>query len=133
MAQGTSDFDPGDARLRLVIAGLTLSGQISLALTARNLGVSSRTLQRRLHERGISFWTIVDECRFRISGALLRETDLSVQEIAARVGYSTPGSFARAFARWAGLPPRAFRQTSAEEEGGQNIGAIWADLTRHEP
>ena len=133
MAQGTSDFDPGDARLRLVIAGLTLSGQISLALTARNLGVSSRTLQRRLHERGISFWTIVDECRFRIAGALLRETDLSVQEIAARVGYSTPGSFARAFARWAGLPPRAFRQTSAEEEGGQNIGAIWADLTRHEP
>jgi AraC-like DNA-binding protein len=114
----------------LVIAGLTLSGPISLALTARNLGISSRTLQRRLHERGISFWTLVDECRFQIAGALLRETDLSVQEIAARVGYRTPGSFARAFSRWAGLPPRAFRRGSASQEGVRNIGAIWADLTR---
>jgi AraC-like DNA-binding protein len=114
----------------LVIAGLTLSGPISLALTAQNLGISSRTLQRRLHERGISFWTMVDECRFRIAGALLRDTDLSVQEIAARVGYSTPGSFARAFSRWAGQPPRAFRQASEGQEGGQNIGAIWAELIR---
>lgn len=130
MTRGTRDFDPGDARLRLVIAGLTLSGPISLALTAHNLGISSRTLQRRLHERGISFWRMVDECRFRIAAALLRETDLSVQEIAARVGYSTPGSFARAFSRWAGQPPRAFRRATASEKGVRNIGAIWAELTR---
>lgn len=128
VARDTRDGDSGDARLRLIIAELTLSGSISLALTARNLGISSRTLQRRLHERGMSFWTMVDECRFRIAGALLRETDLSVQEIAARVGYSTAGAFARAFSRWAGQPPRTFRQAFGGQQGGQNIGAIWAEL-----
>lgn len=92
-----------------MIAGLALSGPVSLETAATRLGTSPRTLQRRLTERGLSFRALVEQGRFGIAGALLRETDLKVQEIAARLGYSSPGGFSRAFTRWAGCSPSVFR------------------------
>lgn len=61
------------------------------------LETSPRTLQRRLHRGGLKFWDLVEQSRFEIAGALLRETDLNAQEIAARPGCGTPSTFARAF------------------------------------
>ncbi|OSP53952.1 helix-turn-helix transcriptional regulator [Pseudoruegeria sp. SK021] len=90
-----------------------MSGSVSLDLVAAELGTSPRTLQRRLAEQGLRFWKIVDDTRLSIAGALLRETELSVQQISDRVGYSTPGGFARAFGRWAGMSPTTFRNVSA--------------------
>ena len=92
-----------------MIAGLTLEGTISLESAARLLETTPRTLQRRLSRRGLCFRALVEQSRFEIAGALLRETDLKVQEIAARIGYSAPGGFARAFTRWAGCSPIAYR------------------------
>lgn len=97
-------------RIRSVLAGLTLSGTVSLDLAAHHLNTSPRTLQRRLSTQGVQFRDLVVETRLGIAGALLRETDLSIQEIAGRLGYSTPGGFARAFGRWAGQTPSAFRK-----------------------
>lgn len=114
MPSRTRNHGPDLAKLRAVIARLTLSGSVSLELAASQLGTSPRTLQRRLRERDIQFGKIVEETRLGIAGALLRETDLSVQEIAIRVGYSTPGGFARAFRSWAGLAPRAYRSISLQ-------------------
>jgi AraC-like DNA-binding protein len=107
----TDDQDPGadPARVRALMAELALSGPLSIERVARHLGTSPRTLQRHLSGRSLTFRTIVDETRLEIARVLLCKTDLRVQEIAARTGYRTPGSFARAFGRWTGRSPRAYR------------------------
>jgi AraC-like DNA-binding protein len=131
MTRHMKDRDPGQAKVRSVIAGLALAGTISLEAAAKGLGTSPRTLQRRLNERGANFWALVEQSRFEIAGALLRETDLKVQEIAARIGYGTPSAFARAFGRWAGRSPSAYRNTPERraqdatewrEKGGSDPG-----------
>jgi AraC-like DNA-binding protein len=127
MTQRTKGSEPGLAGLQSVITGLALAGAISLESAARQLETSPRTLQRRLNRQGISFWTLVEQSRFQIAGALLRETDLKIQEIAARLGYSTPGAFTRAFTRWAGQPPRAYRSALSAPKRAQRNGAKWAE------
>jgi len=119
---------PEPAEVRSTIARLALAGTISLEAAARDLRTSPRTLQRRLNEYGMSFWAMVEQGRFEIAGALLRETDLRIQEIAAGVGYSTPGSFSRAFTRWAGRSPRAYRCALA---GQDRETREWREMGRH--
>lgn len=103
-----SRADP--TRVRALAAELALTGPLTVGRIAERLGTSSRTLQRHLAQQGVSLRTVVEESRLEIARVLLCKTDLSVQEIAARTGYSTPSGFARAFARWAGFAPRAYRR-----------------------
>ena len=77
--------------------------------TAQQLGMSGRTLQRRLSKQGYSFQTLVDESRRQLSERLLQETDYSLAEIAFMTGYSEQSAFTRAFKRWAGQTPRSYR------------------------
>lgn len=128
MTHLTKDSKKWHSRVNSVIAGLALAGTVSLEAAARQLGTSPRTLQRRLTESGISFWALVEQSRFDIAGALLRDTDLKVQEIATRLGYSSPGGFSRAFARWAGCSPSTFRSGPAELRNDPQNGAKWADV-----
>ncbi len=64
----------------------------------------------------MSFRLLVEQSRFEIAGALLRETDLRVQEIATRFGYGTPSAFTRAFTRWAGRSPTEYRKARADRD-----------------
>lgn len=128
MIHRTTSREPGLARVRNVVASLVVSGPVSLELTAKTLGTSPRTLQRRLCGRGINFWTIVEQSRFEIATALLRGTHLSVQEIGSCVGYGTPGAFSRAFVKWAGVAPRAYRLAARQE---RQAGADdWREMGR---
>ena len=129
MTLRTKASKQGLSKFKSVIAGLALAGTVSLEAVAEHLGTSPRTLQRRLNQCGICFWTLVEQSRFEIAAALLRDTDLQIQEIATRLGYSTPGGFSRAFARWAGCSPSAFRTTCAASDHGKQIGAKWAEVT----
>lgn len=106
------------ARVRALARDLVLTGPVTVEDIAIRLGTSTRTLQRQLARRGISLRGLVLESRMDVARVLLRKTELDVQEIAHRVGYSTPSSFARAFARWAGSSPRSYRK--AEERNGNN-------------
>jgi AraC-like DNA-binding protein len=126
----TKDSDQKHSRVKAVIAGRVLAGTVSLEAVARQLGTSPRTLQRRLNRRGICFWALVEQSRFEIAGALLRDTELQVQEIATRLGYSTPGGFSRAFTRWAGCTPSDFRTAPPDTENGMQDGAKWAETGR---
>lgn len=109
MPRRTSHRSLALARVRAVVAALTLSSSVSLERAAAQLGTSPRTLQRRLCAAGTRFGKIVEQTRLGIAGALLRKTELSVQEIAGRMGYSTSSGFARAFGRWSGQSPSAYR------------------------
>lgn len=99
-------------KVRSVIDGLALNGTVTLAKTAQQLDTSPRTLQRRLNQQGICFWALVEQSRFKIAAALLRDTDLKVQKIAASIGYRTPSAFSRAFTRWAGRSPTEYRNST---------------------
>lgn len=118
----TKDSKKQHSKVKSVIAGLALADTVSLETAARQLGTSPRTLQRKLTQSGISFWALVEQSRFEIAGALLRDTDLKLQEIATRLGYSSPGGFSRAFARWAGRSPSAFRRASQSHAEWRKMG-----------
>lgn len=76
---------------------------------ARRLGVSVRTLQRRLREHGLAYQQLVDEVRFRRALELLDESSLSIGQISDQLGFSEPRGFRRAFRRWSGLSPASYR------------------------
>ena len=79
---------------------------------AGHLGMSARTLQRRLSERGLAYQQLVDSARRRLALSLLRQTDYSLAEIAFMTGFAEQSSFTRAFKRWAGQTPRSYRLRS---------------------
>ena len=75
--------------------------------------MSVRTLQRRLGEEGTSFAALVDEARHALSRELLGGTDLPLVEVASNLGFAEFATFSRAFKRWTGLAPGAYRQRHA--------------------
>jgi AraC-like DNA-binding protein len=78
--------------------------------TARELGMSGRSLQRRLADEGTSFQELLDDVREGLARALVSEGGRPLAEIAHRLGYAELRPFLRAFKRWTGLTPSAFRQ-----------------------
>jgi|HubBroStandDraft_2_1064218.scaffolds.fasta_scaffold26099_3 AraC-like DNA-binding protein len=99
-----------DVRRRL--AQVFRSGTIALPALAKSLGVSERTFQRRLREEGTSLQELVDTVRAELSLSLLGDSDLSLAEVADRLGYASLGAFSRAFRRWRGLSPAAHRKAT---------------------
>lgn len=81
---------------------------------AREMGMSSRTLRRKLTEQGSSFQQVLDECRMRQAVFEFRvRPDLSIAQIALRLGYAEHSNFTRAFHRWSGVSPQAYRANLA--------------------
>ncbi|APA95096.1 helix-turn-helix transcriptional regulator [Nocardia seriolae] len=92
-----------------MIAALA-EGELDLGRVAQRLAIGPRTLQRRLSEVGTTWRAEVEAMRHRRAAELLRDTDLPVQSIAARVGYVDARALRRAFLRWTGHTPDAFRR-----------------------
>lgn len=76
----------------------------TMAIVARELSVTERTLHRRLAAEHTSFRALVDEVRETLAVELL-QSGLTVEEIARRLGYSETAAFTHAFTRWRGHPP----------------------------
>ena len=76
---------------------------------AADLRLSPATLRRRLRREGQSFSAIRDEIREVQARQMLSATDARVAGIAARLGYAEPSAFHRAFLKWTGQTPAAFR------------------------
>ncbi|MEM6490576.1 MAG: helix-turn-helix domain-containing protein, partial [Pseudomonadota bacterium] len=102
--------DDWDGRIRAQIAEALSDGPPSIAEVARRLGVSTRTLQRRLSENGVAFQILRDGARRDLAETLLRKTQYGLSEVAFLTGFSEQSSFNRAFKRWNGQTPAAFRQ-----------------------
>ncbi len=78
---------------------------------ARRLGLSARSLHRRLEEQGLSFQGITEATRREIAIAMLREDRYALSEIAFLTGYSEQSAFNRAFKRWMGVTPAIYRKS----------------------
>lgn len=77
---------------------------------ARRLGLSRRSLRRRLAEEGTGFRALLDEVRFGLVTGYLENTPLSLDEIAARTGFSDAANLSHAFRRWTGESPGGWRR-----------------------
>jgi AraC-like DNA-binding protein len=76
---------------------------------ARRMGMSARSLRRRLQSEGSSFSDIVSRAMGELACNVLREPNTTIQEAAFRLGFSEASSFHRAFKRWTGKTPKQFR------------------------
>lgn len=96
-----------DRVLRLLVE--RQNGFPSLAVVARMVQLTPRTLHRRLVEEGTSFRALLDEVRHRRAREHLRSGEMSVEELAFALGYNDPANFRRAFRRWEGVAPTIYR------------------------
>jgi AraC-like DNA-binding protein len=96
----------------LVIDRLT-KGPVRIENIARDLGTSSKTLERRLAEQGESFSTLLDDIRGGLAKRYLSETDFRLEQVAYLTGYSEPAALVCAFKRWTGATPIQFREQQA--------------------
>jgi AraC-like DNA-binding protein len=85
-------------------------GDLSMDRVARELAVSRQTLYRRLKAEGITFIQLVDAVRHRLAMQYLADRRISVSETGYMIGFSDPAAFSRAFKRWTGDSPIAFRE-----------------------
>jgi AraC-like DNA-binding protein len=77
---------------------------------AYELGISVRSMQRRLRSIGLSFSTIVNEIRYDLAKVRLLQSSDTIEEIGRSLGFSTQESFIRAFSRWSDVSPGEFRR-----------------------
>jgi AraC-like DNA-binding protein len=97
-------------RVRRVLFSELSEGVPSLDRVGRVLGMSARTLQRGLRLEGATFAAVLTQLRQDMAGPLLRDGQLAVAEVGFLLGYQDPSAFQRAFRRWTGRSPRAFRR-----------------------
>ncbi len=86
------------------------SNDRAISDVARRLGMSERTLQRRLENAGTSFWDVCESTRDELSIRLLKATNSSLSEIAQKTGYSSQSAYTRAVKRWHGMSPGKLRK-----------------------
>jgi AraC-like DNA-binding protein len=98
---------------RLLIEGMGQEKR-SVQAIGREMGVSPRTLSRRLVEEGTSFSDIQDQVRHQLALALLNDASVSIAEVAFFLGYAEPAPFHRSFKRWTGTTPQGYRRRLSE-------------------
>jgi AraC-like DNA-binding protein len=122
-AAGAGDWKEN---LRRMLRTELLTNQCSAATVADRFAIHRRTLSRHLRAEGAGFQSLVDETRFEIARQLLSQTRIPLSEVAVALGYSEASAFTRAFRRWSGQAPAAWRlehgpaQTSRPVPGSQD-------------
>jgi len=114
------------ARLKQIVYELIRSGDSTIVSAAAYLGTSPRSLQRQVETLKLTYSKVVDEVRYELARELLAGRDLEIAKIGASLGYRDPSSFSRAFMRWSGICPRAYRNAFGEAEDAKNDRAMIA-------
>jgi AraC-like DNA-binding protein len=97
-------------RVHDYVRGSLPSGSSSIERCAQKLGISVRTLQAKLSDSDVKFSDILEQQRINLAKTYLEYEQLSLDDIAANLGYSEQSSFGRAFKRWTGTSPKLYRQ-----------------------
>jgi AraC-like DNA-binding protein len=117
--------------VRRVLVRHIACGESDIAVVARELAISPRTLQRRLAVHGVSYQTLLEDTRKEAAGRHVAESRLAICEIAFLLGYSEPAPFHRAFKRWYGMTPQTFRAQHQTNSGGAGIAGKQNDGNRN--
>ena len=97
-------------KVTLLMPFFVAQGIIKITEVADLIGMSERTLLRRFENSGTSYAKILEQNRFAIAKQKLINENISIAEISLYLGYDYPEHFSRAFKRWSGMSPLAFRQ-----------------------
>jgi AraC-like DNA-binding protein len=109
LARQASHDPPLVQQVKRALHDLLRSDDGHVEVVAKRLGLTSRSLQRRLKDEGTSFQVVREELRRELSERYLAE-GLAIAEISFLLGFSEPSAFFRAFKRWTGETPLAHRQ-----------------------
>ncbi|WP_368039681.1 helix-turn-helix domain-containing protein [Ruegeria atlantica] len=103
-------------------------GQTNIGDIAQRLGVSSRTLQRKLAAKNVSHTQLVQRARNELACMYLAENKTRVSVIASRLGYRDASNFSRAFHRWTGQSPlewrKKFQTTQPTDQSCSHRGTV---------
>lgn len=105
------------ARIASLMATQLNSSVPEKSVIAAQLGMSERTLQRRLQDEGTSYQEILDNTRHHLAQELLKNTRIPLTDIALQLGFAEPSAFFRAFKKWQGTTPGQYRELSAAQAG----------------
>jgi AraC-like DNA-binding protein len=97
-------------KVREALIGQLPNGEPTKSETARRLGMSERTLLRRLRDENTTFQEVLDRLREELAYDYLQRDDLSMEQIASLLGFSSNSTFSRAFVRWTGERPSDWRE-----------------------
>lgn len=112
-------------RVRSALLELLPSGRASVPAVATRLGISARTLQRRLQDEDTSFQRVLDATRAELARHYLATTAMAGAEISFLLGFEDPNSFFRAFHEWTGeTPEQARAQLRASRAAPGSPGAV---------
>lgn len=106
--------------------GERLGTAIAIEDVARGLHLSTRTLARRLEEEGTHFQAVKDALRRDTAIAQILNTDVSIANIGASLGFDDPAAFNRAFKNWTGSPPGSYRRRGMAEASAAEASAAGA-------
>lgn len=100
---------PVAGRVRKELMAAMDGGDPSMEVVAKKLGMSGRSLQRRLSEEGCRYNDLLDEIRLEFAKRYLARGTVTASEVAYLIGFQSPTAFFRAFKRWTGETPSTYR------------------------
>lgn len=113
LSEAKRDLEAGSSfvdQVKSVLKRAMASGRPEVDDVGREMGMSRRTLQRRITAEGMTFRSLLDEARRELGIQLLADPAARVDEIACFLGYGDTNSFYRAFKEWTGMTPMRWRQ-----------------------
>ena len=116
LAHRKSDLSQLRTRVENAISSLLPHGRVILGDIARSLGMSERTLARKLSDEGLNFTEILEQLRRDLAVRYLDDRKLHVSKIAWLLGFHEVSSFTHAFKRWTGKTPSQMRTTAAASD-----------------
>jgi AraC-like DNA-binding protein len=108
-------------RVRCAVLDTLRAGVSSGASVARLLGMSERTLRRRLEESGCTFRDVLDQTRMTAADRLLSDPGRTITEVAYALGFSEPSAFSRAYRRHYGISPGRWRRQAANYRARRSL------------
>jgi AraC-like DNA-binding protein len=106
-------------QVKIALKRSLASGRPELADIAYELGMSERTLQRRITEQGTTFRDLIMEARQELGRTLLSDPSTDIDEVACLLGYQDTSSFYRAFREWEGVTPNQWRERNGRGGSGR--------------
>ena len=104
--------NPLISQVRKLLTDMMKDGLPRREKVAEQLGMTERTLQRKLHDAGSGYQQLLDELRQETAKRWLTSSSLSINDIASRLGFSEAASFHRRFKRWTRMTPGEYRSSS---------------------
>ncbi len=123
--------------VRTLVRQLLATGPVGMVDIAEQLELHPKTLQRRLSAEGTGFGDLVDGTRREIARNLLRDTDLSFDQLSRQLGYAEQSVLTRSCRRWFGMTPSAYRGAGSHDLDQHRVagpdGAAQPSVARLEP